>query len=114
MQPADHYATLGLSPSATAEEVRAAYYRLARAWHPDRHPGDATASARMVALNQAYEVLSDPARRLEYDRSLQPTPMGIFLSVLRDPAFPSAFGRVIDMIKDLLPIEPEAREEMGL
>ena len=66
---ATHYDTLGVDPAAPAERIRAAYRDQARRYHPDRvvvGPDDA-----MVAVNEAYRVLSDPARRLEYDRSIR-------------------------------------------
>lgn len=64
----DPYAELGLAPTATADEVRAAYRRRARACHPDvsTAPGAAEAFAR---LQRAYAVLSDPERRAAWDRA---------------------------------------------
>jgi len=59
-----HYATLGVRPDATAEEIRDAYRALARRYHPDRAPG---AAATMAAINEAYRVLGEPARRAVYD-----------------------------------------------
>jgi len=61
-----HYDRLGVAPSATDAEIRAAYRRRARAAHPD-HAGSA---ADMAALNEAWRVLSDPGRRAMYDRAL--------------------------------------------
>lgn len=62
----DHYATLGIPPTASPAEVRAAYRRRSRDTHPDRNatPG---AHRAMAAVNAAYAVLSDPARREDYD-----------------------------------------------
>jgi hypothetical protein len=59
-----HYDTLGVRPDATAAEIREAYRRLARRHHPDRGAADPQA---MAAINEAYRVLSDPARRAMYD-----------------------------------------------
>ncbi len=64
----DYYAELEVEASAPFEEVRAAYRRLARAHHPDVNPS-AEAAERMRRINEAWEVLRDPARRAEYDRS---------------------------------------------
>src|SRR5690349_16969389 len=64
----DHYAVLGVTDDASSEEIRAAYRRAARACHPDLHPGDATAAARFVSVQRAYEVLVDPVRRAAYRR----------------------------------------------
>ena len=63
----DHYKILRVSPSADAEAVHAAYLHMARRVHPDVNPGNG-AVERMMALNEAYEVLSDPVRRAAYDR----------------------------------------------
>ncbi len=65
-----HYATLGLQRGATETEIRAAYRALTKRHHPDVNPGSAEAVARTQALNAAHEVLSDPARRMAYDREL--------------------------------------------
>src|SRR5919199_356462 len=65
-QTADHYATLGVSPSASDLEIRAAFRRLARQYHPDVNPAP-DAADRFRAVAAAYEVLSDPAQRARYD-----------------------------------------------
>ena len=62
----DHYAVLGLGSSATAEEIRKAFRQKASQYHPDRNT-DAQAPARFRAVQQAYEVLTDEARRQAYD-----------------------------------------------
>lgn len=61
-----HYDVLGLAPNATAAEIKAAWRRAARDFHPDRGGSD----ARFHLAAEAYEVLSDPARRADYDRRL--------------------------------------------
>jgi curved DNA-binding protein CbpA len=65
-----HYDTLEVSPQASQEVVRAAYRSLIQRFHPDRHPGNSTLAARAGAINQAYDVLSDVARRAAYDERL--------------------------------------------
>ncbi|HET7169343.1 MAG TPA: J domain-containing protein [Candidatus Limnocylindrales bacterium] len=65
-----HYATLELQPGAGQREIRAAYRRLARATHPDGHPGDPALERRFKRIARAYEVLSDPQRRRAYDERL--------------------------------------------
>lgn len=64
----DLYAVLEVSADATDEEIKRAYRRLARRWHPDANPDDPEAEARFKQIAAAYEVLSDPERRARYDR----------------------------------------------
>ena len=64
----DCYSILGIPPAATADEIRAAYRRLARQYHPDLNAGP-EAEARMKEINEAYDTLSDPLRRRQYDIS---------------------------------------------
>jgi hypothetical protein len=70
MTDGGHYATLGVRPDATAEEIRDAYRSLARRYHPDRERG---AEATMATINEAYRVLGEPARRAVYDASRRGT-----------------------------------------
>lgn len=63
-----HYNTLGLHPACSENDIKLAYRKLAKEHHPDREGGDAE---RMAAINQAYEVLSDPERRAHYDATGQ-------------------------------------------
>ncbi|MEI6668602.1 MAG: J domain-containing protein [Acidobacteriota bacterium] len=63
----DLYELLGVAPVAGLEEIKRAYRRLARRYHPDINPGDRTAAVRFRAVVEAYEVLIDPDRRREYD-----------------------------------------------
>jgi curved DNA-binding protein CbpA len=68
----DHYQLFGVARSASREEIAQAWRRRARAEHPDRQPSDTgdEAAGRFRALAEAWQVLSDPARRAAYDRSL--------------------------------------------
>jgi len=66
--PPDYYATLEVSADASAVAIRSAYRRLAKEHHPDRNDS-AVAKVRMQSINEAWAVLSDPARRAEFDRS---------------------------------------------
>jgi hypothetical protein len=67
----NYYATMGLLPEATSDEIRKAYRRLALQWHPDRNPGDPRAPERFREISEAYAVLIDPSKRREYDRARQ-------------------------------------------
>ena len=62
-----HYETLRVDRGASPDRVRTAYRRLAQKFHPDKHAGKSAAATVMAAINQAYEVLSDPAQRAGYD-----------------------------------------------
>jgi curved DNA-binding protein len=64
----DYYVTLGVSKAATPEEIKRAYRKMARKYHPDLNPGDKQAEAKFKDLNEANEVLSDPDKREKYDR----------------------------------------------
>ncbi|MBM3815212.1 MAG: molecular chaperone DnaJ [Acidimicrobiia bacterium] len=79
----DHYETLGLKRGAGAEEVRKAYRRLARKYHPDLNPGDQVAEDRFKKVQEAYDILNDPKKRKMYDQ------FGFY----SENAFPGGGGR---------------------
>ncbi len=64
----DYYATLGVAKTALEKEIKAAYRKLARKYHPDVNPGDAGSEAKFKEVSEAYEVLSDPEKRKQYDQ----------------------------------------------
>src|SRR6201987_5397120 len=63
----DYYSTLGVAKTATEKEIKQAYRKLARKFHPDVNPGDKSAEGRFKEINEAYEVLGDPDKRRKYD-----------------------------------------------
>ncbi|XP_042985641.1 dnAJ-like protein slr0093 isoform X1 [Carya illinoinensis] len=63
----DYYKVLEVDYDATEENIRLNYLRLALKWHPDKHKGDSAATVKFQEINAAYKVLSDPAKRLDYD-----------------------------------------------
>jgi molecular chaperone DnaJ len=82
----DYYEILGVKKSASAEEIRKAFKKLARKYHPDVNPGDKTAEEKFKALSEANEVLSDPKKRKIYDQ------VGFYSDNI-DPATAEAYAR---------------------
>src|SRR5215471_15324910 len=68
----DYYKILGVGRNASEEEIKKAYRKLARQYHPDRNPGDKKAEERFKEISQAHDVLSDADKRKAYDRGTGP------------------------------------------
>src|SRR3954469_16879948 len=76
--PRDYYEVLGIPRDASEADVKKAYRKLARQYHPDRNPGDKTAEAKFKEVQEAYAILGDKQKKATYDRfgSARPTPGG--------------------------------------
>ena len=68
MSKRDYYEVLGLSRTATVEEIKKDYRKLAVKYHPDKNPGDKAAEEKFKELSEAYEALMDPQKRAAYDQ----------------------------------------------
>src|ERR687890_2829382 len=82
----DYYEVLGIKRDAKPEEIKKAYRRLARKYHPDVNPGDKAADERFKLITEAHEILSDPKKRRVYDR------FGQYSDQLADAAARGAAG----------------------
>ena len=74
----DFYAALGVSKTATAAEIKKAYRKLARDFHPDKNPGNKQAEEKFKTASEAYDVLSDDSKRKEYDEARAAVSSGAF------------------------------------
>ena len=63
----DYYNILGVNKTATPDEIKKAYRKLAIKYHPDKNPGDKSAEEKFKEINEAYDVLSDEKKRADYD-----------------------------------------------
>jgi molecular chaperone DnaJ len=91
----DYYEVLGVPAEATQEEIKKAYRKLAHQYHPDKNPGDQSAEDRFKEIGEAYEVLSNPEKRQQYDRFGSAGPGRPFEGF---GGFESGFGSIFDDI----------------
>src|SRR6185312_15307380 len=85
-QQKDYYGALGVKKNASAEEIRKAFRKLARKYHPDVNPGDKKAEEKFKEISEANDVLSDPKKRKIYDQ------LGYYSDNI-DPAAAEAYAR---------------------
>src|SRR3954449_9332695 len=85
-QTKDYYGALGVKKTATAEEIRKAFRKMARKYHPDVNPGDKKAEEKFKEISEANDVLSDPKKRKIYDQ------VGFYSDNI-DPATAEAYAR---------------------
>jgi len=88
----DFYKELGVTKTATSAEIKKAYRKLARDLHPDKNPGNKLAEDKFKALSEAYDVLSDDAKRKEYDEARNLMSSGAFRGFGGGQATPGAGG----------------------
>ena len=119
MPPQDHYKVLGVDKKASPDEIKKAYRKLARQFHPDHNPGDDKAEARFKQISQAHDILSDAEKRKDYDRALANPFSQTGRGGSGQPGFDTAgFG---DIISDLFgqargrtgAVPPRQRQERG-
>lgn len=72
----NYYDILGVSKTASQDEIKSAYRKLAKQYHPDFHPGDAACAEKFKEINEANETLSDEGKRKQYDYELEHPGMG--------------------------------------
>lgn len=90
----DYYETLGVDRAASEKEITAAYRRLAKKYHPDNNPGDASAEARFKEISEANAVLSDAEQRSQYDQAREMFARGTFVG---DPGGGAQYVRIDDL-----------------
>jgi molecular chaperone DnaJ len=117
------YVLLGVAQDASAADIKRAYRRLARRYHPGINPGDRSAEEMFQRVSEAYETLIDPGRRQQYDnagagrRAAQDTPSFMFaefdFSVARHGAQASTFSELFAEVLHPVPGTPKGRPESG-
>src|ERR671910_580205 len=97
----DYYRVLGVSDTASQKDIKSAYRKLSREYHPDANPGDTAAEERFKEVSAAYDVVGDAEKRKEYDEVRKLGPMGGMFGGAGGPGGPGAGGVPGDDIRDL-------------
>src|SRR5918996_520073 len=95
----DYYRVLGVSDTASQKDIKSAYRKLSRQYHPDAKPGDKAAEERFKEVSAAYDVVGDPDKRKEYDEFRKLGPMGGPYG--GGPGGPGGFSFTTDNMGDL-------------
>src|SRR3989440_8533261 len=109
----DYYATLGVKRDASDQEIKSAHRKLARQYHPDRNPGDKQAESRFKEVQEAYDVLSDKAKRAQYDRFGFVGPDGGFPGGQGGPGGPRTTFHWGGAPGDFSQLDPEMAERLS-
>src|SRR3954453_18009869 len=99
--PKDPYQTHGVDKKASSDEIKKAYRKLARQYHPDKNPGDAQAEERFKDIQQANDILSDPEKRKQYDQGGGIFGGGFDPGAFRTGGGAPGFGGIGDILSDL-------------
>lgn len=106
----DYYSILGISKNSLDMEIKKAYRKLAFEYHPDRNPGDPEAETKLKDINEAYEVLSEPEKRAQYDSFSQMPSKGFF----GGEHFASSINRLFeDLFGEVFNVGSRRRSERG-
>src|SRR5256885_16393256 len=95
------YDTLGVAKGASQDDIKKAYRKLARQYHPDKNPGDEAAEERFKDVQQAYDLLSDTEKRKQYDQGGGIFGGGFDPGTFRTGAPGGGFGGIGDILSDL-------------
>ena len=102
-KPIDYYEMLGIHPEASPDEIKQAYRKKLKEWHPDKNAHRMEAAEEMTkTLNQAYSVLRDPERRKQYDRVLRYTRGKDFGPILDEAGFWQKVEKASPALKQIL------------